>query len=169
MDDSIVASYAANEPGCFPARPADITDSQWTGIRWWLVVWWLYAYPSTFSFKRANTCLGQSRRNRMFVAILNWAAHYGPGHFEWYYPFTWLDHFFRAPFNLVSIGDYARMRIPRNLFVVAQHRLFANLLGDRNASRAAVVLHQNALFPPGVSDSRLRIDLVVTTESNSGK
>lgn len=146
ISDLVVFGYAANEPGNLPTRPSGYTDPQWTGIRFWLVIWWVYAYPSTFSVDHALHCLGQTYRNRLFVSVFTWACHYGPGHFEWYYPFTWLDFWFRTPFNHIGPGDYGRLRIPRNLFLLAQHRLLAKLLGDRNASRDDVIAHQSVLF-----------------------
>lgn len=142
ISDLVVARYADKTPGQFPTRPDGLTNSEWTGVRFWLVIWWLYAYPSTFILKNALACLGQNSRNRLFTSVVKWALHYGPGHFEWYCPYTWLDHKFRAPFNLIGPGDYARLRIPRNLYLLTQHRLLANSLGDRNASREAVIAHQ---------------------------
>lgn len=169
VNDSVVAEYAGNSPGQLPARPDGYTELQWTGIRFWLVIWWLYSYPSAYGLHDALACLGQTRRNRLFISVINWAVHYGPGHFEWYYPFTWLDHKFRSPFNLVGPGDYARLRIPRNLYLLTQHRLIANCLGDRNASRDTVIAHGAELFRTGSSDPRYRVDLSVTTESYHGK
>lgn len=98
--------------------------------------------------------------------MLRWAVHYGPGHFEWYYPFDWLDIFFRTPFNHIGLGDIRCLVIPRNLFILSQHRLYC-VLGV--ISREAAIAHQSPSIASGLNLRSNRVDLSKTVESDDGQ